>query len=198
MLLGVYGFTALGKTYFLENNLDRLADVAVYPITVVIADNAQEYHLEGNEWVIESGNKPRWGGKREVKLQWPPQDLIADRERIWIVDSSRYLRGLGPELVEGIQANTGGMRLILPTCKPAIAKKFLMERKRLQGKELTYYWTDDKFAYEVIRASNFYRNWLQDAGAPVFKFEVDESRSTWETEAWPIFKAWLGDRNWYG
>lgn len=197
MLLGVYGFTALGKTYFLEQNLDKLADVAAFPITVVIADNAQEYHLEDDEWVLESGNKPRWGGRREQKLQWPPQELIADRSRIWIVDSSRYFGGMGPELSQGAVHNNGGMRMVLPTTTPELARQFLQERKALQGKVLTDYWAPDKFEYEVIRASNFWRNWLEPVGVPAFKFEVDEQRSAWVTQAWPVFEDWLGDRNWY-
>lgn len=199
MLIGIWGFHSTGKTYFTQSYMNLLADCSAHPLVVVNADVESEYHLEGHVWMLDRVSK-KWKGSKAVKQS--PAALIADRDKLWIVESGRYFSGLGPTMAEAIRVNGGGMRYVVPQVDSQLAKLFLMGRKRKLGKpwtqELEEYWTPDKLSYEGARWQlNLHSKYLEPLGVPLLTFQLSESRAEWVTQALPVLKQWVADKDWY-
>lgn len=180
MLLGVYGMFAVGKTTFLDNFKDDLADRAKKPLTIVLADISTEYWLRHDKW-RKRRDKPIYKGSREDKVDHM-EFMVADTSRIWIVESARYFGGCQDLLVDCFKKYHGGLAFIIITSYPETAQKFLMERCEKRNKEYRAdYWTKDRLIYESEgRYMNVVNNAYRPAGVPVYTFKMDYLRREWD------------------
>lgn len=178
MLIGVWGPSALGKTYWLTSCMDELARLN-NDIVVVLADNSLENHYKAGAWEKVRNNE-RWKRTKEEKLSWPPADLMADK-RVWIIESHRYFGGIQPEFVAGWRANRGrGLYMLNVWAQPDLMRDMLERRCIANGKEFNSgYWIPERCKYENLRALNSAERWMKPAGVPYENFEIDQERKVW-------------------
>lgn len=201
MLLGIWGPSSVGKTYFTRRWISHLVCISNWPISLVEADSPVVWNLktftEDGEpfWDRASGDKPRWKGKKADKLHpHPPSELMADRERIWIIESVRYFNGLWPHITEACQELGGGFRLMVVIAQGPVHHQFLIDRK---GGELSPYWTPENCWKESqYRANNFYKHY-EPAGVVGKVVEIGPDRLEWLTEVLPLMEDWLTTEDWY-
>lgn len=179
MIIGVWGPSALGKTYWLTSCMDELARV-YDQLTVVLADNALEAHYKDGVRLEDVRNNERWKRTKEEKLSWSPADTIAD-PRVWIIESHRYFGGIQPDYVAGWKANGGrGLYMLNIYAEPDLMREFLARRCMDNGKEFNAgYWDYERSKYENLRALNSAERWLKPAGIPYENFEIDPERKNW-------------------
>jgi hypothetical protein len=143
---------ATGKTTFLNNFKDDIADVSPHENTIVVlADLAMEYWFDPDEniWVSKY-NKPIYKGSREDKLPHI-EEMIGDDSALWILESARYFGGLHEYFVSLHRRYKGGLKFIVPVCRPDTGLKFLKDRCELRNKTFRAdYWTPDRLAYECM------------------------------------------------
>ena len=200
MLLGIYGVFAVGKSTFFQKHMDELADVVVPELTVVLADYKQEFWLNKAKdcWDLRQ-HKPRWKGSREDKLPWI-EPMIADHERVWIVESARYFGGLQDHLVDCYRIHRGGLRFIVPITEPDTARKFLVDRCKRRNKVFREeYWTSDRLIYESNgRYVNVTEHTYIPAGVKCLVRNVSYDRHEWVGIGREIEQILsLSERSWY-
>lgn len=184
MLLALYGPHAVGKTTFLDLNKDVFADVVPEgrELSVVLADLADEYRLdkEEDDWVVIH-DKPRWKGKRAEKEDHM-RAMIEDRKRLWIVESARYFGGMQDLIIDAHRRCFGGVKFIVFRCAADTARKFMIERCELRGKQYNNkYWTPQKLEYESSgRYVNAVINHYRPARVECFILPVSYDRSEWD------------------
>jgi hypothetical protein len=201
MLLGIYGMFALGKTYFTRNTMDEWPELLRGPgLTVVIADQAEEYHYEPSDdvWIAVKDTKGLWNGKKEQKIPHIAE-MIEDRDTLWIVESARYFGGLHPEFIDSFRRNKGGLRFIIPWTSEAAGRKFLIERCAKHNKTFREdYWVHDRLEYEVKKRYTNVMAKYKAAGVRCMDFEIDYARTYW-SKVNAIMKIWVAktEADWY-
>lgn len=206
MLLGLYGVFAVGKTTFMKDSMDDLADSINdnLDLTVVLADLQSEYHYNKitDEWVLTKCFE-RWKGKRDEKLDWI-EPMIADRHRLWIVESARYFGGLHLEFIDAVNMNDGGLKFIIPVTDELSARQFLIDRCEKRNKKFRAdYWTKKRLTYEARdRYLNVAKKHYMPAGIKCFIQPIFYEREEWVTVARMMREivqlspgAWYNDAN---
>jgi hypothetical protein len=181
MLLGLFGMYATGKTTFLNNFKDDLIDASVHNLVVVLADIATEYWYEPTDDVwIARYVKPIYKGTQQEKLPHI-DEMVGDRDMLWILESARYFAGLHETCVESAIKHRGGLRFIIPVTTPEVGKRFLMERAKKRNKHFRDdYWTKGKLEYECMyRYINAMKNIHEPVGIWYETFMVDYKRTVW-------------------
>ena len=202
MILGIYGPFAVGKTYWLKNGMDDLADSSYGNLTVVLGDLNQEYWLNDDHWVLRE-NKPRWKGKKEDKLPWINR-MVAAEDRLWIVESARYFGGMQDQFIQSFERYGGGLRFIIPVVEPDTMRQFLIERCKKRNKKFREgYWDDKRLMYESQgRYVNAMEKHYVPIGVKCYVKMVSYDRSEWvgigrlAREICSLSpKAWYNDRD---
>lgn len=177
-IIGIWGPSALGKTYWLSSCMDGLAQLN-NNLVVVLADNSLESHYKAGAWEKVRNNE-RWKRTKEEKLSWPPYELMAD-QRVWLIESHRYFGGIQPEFVAAWASNGGrGLYMLNVWAQPDLMRDFLKRRCDAKGKEFNSgYWDYERAKYENLRALNSAEKWLKPAGIPYENFEIDPERRKW-------------------
>ena len=202
MLIGLYGMFATGKTTFLDNFKDEIAD-AMMPtarsLVIVMADLADEYWMNRsmNMWNVVH-NKPRYKGSQQDKIAHI-DDMIRNPGILWIVESARYFGGLQSYFIDCYKAHHGGLKFIIPVCSPDTARKFLMKRCEKRNKVFrAEYWTDKRLEYEsTSRYTNVVNNHYKPAGVPCYIRNIDYERTAWEDIGKLMLKLSMS-KIWYG
>jgi hypothetical protein len=183
MLIGIMGPHAVGKTQFLKNNMDWLADNCKYDaLVVVLADLESEYHYNAavDAWYLTK-NFLRWKGHKEEKLAEPwLHNMIVDKTTLWIVESGRYFKGMQPTITDSYYHCGGGVRFIVPYSRGVTMVQFLKERCAKHNKELSEYWTPDNCDKESREFTNMIAKCYIPIGVPSYQVMVNENRVEWE------------------
>lgn len=166
MIIGLFGPHALGKTTYLRDAMDSLADNAQSRLRIVLADLRQEYHLADDKTVWLKIIQPHWQGnsqERTILLQ----KCMAD-DAVWIVESAWCFRGMQHTFGDAI-------KFIIPVAEPSVMKRFLQTRCELQGKTFRDdYWYDTRLIYESsLRYLNVVKN------VPHTVVTIDAQRKAW-------------------
>ena len=183
MLLGLYGVFAVGKTWFIEKNMDDFADNINdnLDLTVVLADLQSEYYYDkdGDGWLLAKCFE-RWKGKRDEKLSWI-RPMIADRKRLWIVESARYFGGLHQEFITAFRECGGGLKFIIPITDELSARQFLIDRCEKRNKKFrAEYWTKKRLTYEARdRYLNVAKKHYMPAGVKCYIQPIFYEREEW-------------------
>lgn len=189
MIIGIYGTHAVGKTTFLTQYMDAIADHCPRPLRVVCADNAFEYHLSPNrqDWI--QYHKEEWKSDKATKVP-----MLLERmcdKAIWIIESARVFTGFGPELADCVKRG-GDIRFIVPAVEPEIMRGFLQARCVDYGKEFNAeYWDDARLRYESHdRYRNFIVKHMIPVGVPYMTVWIDQDRLAW-VQAYNRILEWM-------
>lgn len=179
MLLGIYGPFAVGKTTFVQNNMDDFADSSRNNLTVVLGDLNEEYWLDDDDWILRNC-KPRWKGTRDEKVPWIDH-MIGDRKRLWIVESARYFGGLQNPFTRSYVKHQGGLRFVVPITEPDAMRQFLIERCEKRNKQFRKeYWDTKRLTYECQgRYVNAIENHYITIGVKCYIKTISYDRHEW-------------------
>lgn len=184
MLIGLFGPHAVGKTTYLRNSMDALADVTQPDLRIVLADLRQEFIL--------TPDRQSWLKKRQVKWQGNAEErealmrFCAEDSAVWIVESAWFFRGMHTAL----NSYTQQVKFIIPITQPAILKHFLVTRCEEQSKPFRGdHWDDPRLVYE---SSLRYTNFAGKLNSCIERciFDMDAERLAWE-QAFERLKGWL-------
>lgn len=177
MLIGVWGHSATGKTTWLRSIMDELAD-ANPNLVIVLGDNAEEYYLKDDVW-HKVENHDRWQGKKEQKLQWSP-DLMIATDTVWVVESMRWYNGLQQCLVDAFNRNQQqGLHMIIPHAQGAVHQEFIRQRCIKSGKKMSDWWTIENCDREANYRLGSIEKWWKPNRVPATSFEIDADRRNW-------------------
>jgi hypothetical protein len=150
-------------------------------LTVVLADLQSEYYYDKNSdrWIVAKCFE-RWKGKRDEKLDWI-ELMIADRHRLWIVESARYFGGLHHEFIGAFKKHYGGLRFIIPVTDEWSARQFLIDRCEKRNKKFRAdYWTKKRLTYEARdRYLNVAKKHYMPSGVKCFIQPIFYEREEW-------------------
>lgn len=177
MLIGIYGPHAVGKTTFIYNSMDALADAIPRPLQLVCADNPVEFELCGETWVER--RRQAWKLDRPAKL--PLIETAMFDKAIWIVESARFFSGFGPDITGFIKLG-GAAKFIIPTVSPALMRSFIQERCAHNGRAFNEpYWDEARLRYESHdRYVNFIKAHMLPLKIDCAVFEIAADRQAWD------------------
>lgn len=180
MLVGIWGHSCIGKTTWLKSIMDDLPEICP-ELSVVIADNEQEYHYDPAQDVWRYiVNRVRWKGTKEQKLQWPIGNLILDR-RVWVLESMRYFNGMQSYMIDAYLSNgRAGLAMILPHTTVDIYREMQRQRCISLNKPMSPWWElEDNLLKEIKYRAGSAKKWWQPNGVPCMVLEIDAERSNW-------------------
>lgn len=182
MLIGIWGHSAIGKTYWLHSVKDELYN-ANPNIVIACADDVTEYHpytssFTGLGWIAR--RQQHWKSEKADRLEALPR-MVKD-SKIWILDSMRWFIGMQPEIVSAFNANSmSGVHMIVVWSKPDVQREFRRQRTEVLGKPWNTYWDDNAhLKVEANRGLNSIKKHFAPAGIPAASFEISLDRNEWE------------------
>jgi tRNA uridine 5-carbamoylmethylation protein Kti12 len=190
MLLALCGTRLVGKTTFLWERKDELANSAQCVFHVTFPDDGLDYQLHGNEWWAIKGNEWHISSK-ELRIS-NITAMAADRGQLWVMDATRYLNGLTESIVPIILKHRGIKFLIVETT-PTILRQYLIEAGELDGN-----WANNQLMSECTKHSNAFINYYRPLKVPGRLVFMNYDRGVWE-DVYKVATQWISDpiSNWY-
>lgn len=183
-LIGIWGHSAIGKTYWLHSIKDELYRINPN-IVIACADDVTEYHPL--QLKLSTGSSLAWSPKREQHWKSTKEDrlevlpkLVAD-DKVWILDSMRWFIGMQTDIVDAFKANGNkGVHMIAVWSQPLVQQEFRLLRCLALGKPWNEYWDDVKnLKVESNRGINSIKKHFAPAGIPSRSFEIGIDRLEW-------------------
>lgn len=175
-LIGIWGHSAIGKTYWLHSIKDDLK--AINPnIVIACADDVTEYHPYSGGWIAR--RQQHWKSEKADRLE-TIQRIVKD-DKIWILDSMRWFIGMQPHIVNEFNKNCmSGVHMIIVWSQPDVQWEFRYRRIVALGKTWNEYWDDDRhLRVEANRGLNSITKHFEPAHIPNASFEIDLERKNW-------------------
>lgn len=175
-LIGIWGHSAIGKTYWLHSIKDDLK--AIQPkIVIACADDVTEYHPYSKGWIAR--RQQHWKSTKDDRIQTIHR--IVKDDKIWIVDSMRWFIGMQPELINAFNMNCmSGLHMIVVWSQPDVQRDFRLKRTVLLGKPWNVYWDDQAhLKVEANRGINSIAKHFEPGHVPWATFEIDAQRKNW-------------------
>lgn len=190
MLLALWGTHAIGKTTFLQSLIGQLTTLhknskQLKQLVIVQADLEREWTAM-NGWAVVKRWKIPNIQKRAVV-----QDMVADDNHLYLIESARYFGGMYPVLVSAYKQCRGGVYFIIPVASADDVRYFIRQRCLMNGKEYQADYWGDHADYECNgRYSNPARKWFQPAGIPYDIVTIERDRKAWkqviERQVWRL------------
>ena len=190
MIIGITGAFAVGKSYFVAENMDRWADLCP-SIHVVQADYASEYRLsvKTNTWIVKE-DVTVWKKTQEQKLDHLNHMLY---NGLYVIESARYFGGLDKYLLD-IKDIRKYLKFIVAYTDSTAMKLFMKERCKIVGKKFNEpYWELNKLEYECkTRYINTIVTRYRKYSVEVKDIYIDKNRNGWGA-AEILMEGWINE-----
>lgn len=180
-VIGIWGHSAIGKTYWLHSVKDELYQVNPN-IVIACADDVTEYHPYSSSnlfgWIPR--RQQHWKSEKADRID-TIQRIVKD-SKIWILDSMRWFIGMQPYIVNEFNRNCmSGVHMIIVHSQPDVQREFRYRRTQALGKPWNEYWDNPaNLKVEANRGLNSITKHFGPAHIPTASFEISLDRNEWK------------------
>lgn len=190
MLMLLCGTRLVGKTTFLWEIKDELADAVALPLHATFPDDNVDFLAHGQEWW--QFNDKSWGKHSKEEKVATMTAMAADRGQYWVMDASGYLGGV-TDLLVPVVAKYRGVKFLIPECTATTLQIFLSEVG-----EFDQHWLNGRLVRECTRYSVGYINHYRPMRVQGRMFNISANRESWSQVRASALE-WLKEPagNWY-